>query len=187
MKEIKIGTQIWTNENLSSTKFLNGDDIPFVTNSDDWSAIGKSKKPACAYLSYDEKNGKKFGLLYNYYAITDKRGLAPEGWSIPTCEDWEQLIKELGGENKAGVELKKKKAWGNDKSSDSSGLSILPSCHHDEYGNDNIIMLTACFWTSTKEGKSDADYVMIGESSNEASVRVRGQAAGLSLRCIKNI
>jgi uncharacterized protein (TIGR02145 family) len=187
MKETKVGTQIWTKENLSLTKFLNGDDIPLVTNSDEWSALGKSKKPACAYLSYDEKNGKKFGLLYNYYAIIDKRGLAPEGWSIPACKDWEQLIKELGGENKAGIALKKKKAWNEDECSDKSGFSVIPSCHHDEYGNDNTIMMTACFWTSTKEGKNDADYVMIGSYSGEATIRVRGRAAGFSVRCVKNI
>ena len=185
MKTVKIGDQTWSSENLAVLKFSNGDEITLVTNMDDWEKLGEEKKPACAYLAYDDKNGKEFGLLYNFYAVTDKRGLAPEGWHVPTLKEWELMIKELGGEKKAGETLKKKNVWDDDDCSDSSGFSAVPSCFHDEFGFDNMISKTACFWTSTKDGKNDADYVMISCYSADATVRVRGQASGFSVRCIK--
>lgn len=185
MKETKIGTQIWTKENCNSTKFLNGDDITLATNSDEWEKLGEEKKPACAYLAYDENNGKKYGLLYNFYAVTDKRGLATEGWRVPTCEDWEHMIKELGGERKAGLALKKKKAWDDEECSDSSGFSAIPAGFHDEFGFDNKIPINACFWTSSKEKKTDADYVMLGSFSGEVVIRVRGKESGFSVRFVK--
>lgn len=67
MKETKIGTQVWTKENFNSTKFLNGDEITLANNADEWEKLGEEKKPACAYLAYDENNGEKYGLLYNFY------------------------------------------------------------------------------------------------------------------------
>jgi uncharacterized protein (TIGR02145 family) len=33
-----------------------------------------------------------FGNIYNYYAISDNRGLCPVGWRIPTSADWDELI-----------------------------------------------------------------------------------------------
>jgi len=185
MKEVKIGNQIWSKENLNEITFLNGDKITLAKNCEEWEKLGEEMKPACAYLAYDEKNGKKFGLLYNFYAVTDKRGLAPEGWAIPTCEEYEILIKELGGEKKAGKAMKMKKKWEDDDCSDSSGFSAVPSCFHDQFGFEQNITMTSCFWTSSKEKKNDADYLMISCYSPEAIIRVRDKSAGFSIRCLK--
>ena len=52
------------------------------------------------------QNSVNFGRLYNWYAVTDIRGLAPEGWHVPTFEEWITLRDFLGGESVAGGKLK---------------------------------------------------------------------------------
>ena len=37
-----------------------------------------------------------YGLLYNWYAVNDAGGIAPDGWRIPTDDDWTDLTNELG-------------------------------------------------------------------------------------------
>ncbi len=79
MKEIKIGDQIWSTENLNVDKFRNGDPIPLVKTEDDWEKACDNKEPAWCYYDSDPANGEKYGALYNWYAVIDPRGLAPEG------------------------------------------------------------------------------------------------------------
>lgn len=53
-----------------------------------------------------ESPGLGFGLLYNWYAANDSRGLAPIGWHIPTRTEWQTLITYLGGDSVAGEAMK---------------------------------------------------------------------------------
>lgn len=89
---VKIGTQIWMVQNLKTTKFRDGTPIPNVTNNAAWAALSSS-----AYCN--DKNevalGNKFGRLYNYYAISDTRNIAPKGWHVATYKEWQALIEYL--------------------------------------------------------------------------------------------
>lgn len=96
-KTIKIGNQTWMAENLNVTKFRNGEDIPIAESEDDWFLATIGEIPAYVDVEFDSENGKFFGKLYNYYAISDPRGIAPEGWRVPTDADWTQLAEALGG------------------------------------------------------------------------------------------
>ena len=73
---IKIGNQWWISENLKVTHYRNGDPIPNVTDSTEWINLTTG-----AYCNYDNdpSNGDIYGHLYNWYAVDDSRGLAPEG------------------------------------------------------------------------------------------------------------
>lgn len=90
--EVKIGNQIWMKMNLNVDKFRNGDPIPQAKNDDEWLEADSLKRPAWCYMNYDSENGKIYGKCYNWYAVYDKRGLAPTGWHIPTKEEWVKLI-----------------------------------------------------------------------------------------------
>lgn len=105
-KFVKIGTQLWMAENLKITCFSNGDPIPLIVIDEDWKEAGKNEQPACCNYLNEIEYGHDYGLLYNWYAITDKRGLAPEGWHVPTDEEWQILVDYLGGEEVAGEKLK---------------------------------------------------------------------------------
>lgn len=103
-----------------------------------WINATKKKQPAWCYYDNSEMNGKKYGRLYNFYAVIDKRGLAPIGWRIPSELDYKEIINFLGGENEAGTKMKKVTGWKlgkyrdseyggtNANGDNSSGFSCLP-------------------------------------------------------------
>lgn len=84
-----FGELTWTKNNLDVTHFRNGDTILQAKNDDEWNEANISKTPAWRYLN---DNPNACGKLYNGFAILDQRGLAPEGYRIPSSADWENLI-----------------------------------------------------------------------------------------------
>jgi len=90
-KEItSIGSQKWMTKNLDTLTFNNGDSIPLVNDADKWLEYGKMAKPACCYYEGNEKF-QYLGLLYNFNAINDPRGLAPKGQRIASSMDFLNL------------------------------------------------------------------------------------------------
>ncbi len=110
-KTVKIGEQIWMAENLHAFNFRNGDPVPIVKTDTFWNRFNKPNSPGCSYYENNLKFGVKYGLLYNWDAINDPRGLAPEGWHIPTAKEWKILIANLGGREVAGAKLKSTEGW----------------------------------------------------------------------------
>jgi uncharacterized protein (TIGR02145 family) len=100
MREIKIEEQIWTIDNLDITTYRNGDLIPKIEDVDEWKNL---KTGAWCYFENNPDNNIH-GKLYNYHAIIDPRGLAPEGYRIPQHYDWLLL-------QKFGSRLKSKSDW----------------------------------------------------------------------------
>jgi uncharacterized protein (TIGR02145 family) len=93
--EIKIGNQIWMQENLNIETFSNGDSILHAKTKGAWIKAGETQTPAWCYYENEEDNEFKFGKLYNNFAVQDKRGLAPVGWKIPSRRDFEELLSNL--------------------------------------------------------------------------------------------
>lgn len=111
IKEVKIGNQVWMAENLHVFYFRNGDPVPLAKTPQEWGEAGRNKQPACCYYENDMVNGKKFGLLYNWYAVADSRGLAPKGWHVANDDEWTSLTVYLGGDSIAGSKLKSSSGW----------------------------------------------------------------------------
>lgn len=101
-KTVKIGDQVWMAENLNVSTFRNGDSIPHAETNEEWENAGKEGKPAWCYYENNSNNGDKYGKLYNWFAVIDRRGLAPKGWHIAIKTDWEILIQYLGGVKETG-------------------------------------------------------------------------------------
>lgn len=93
----------WTTKNLNVSRYRNGDIIPQVSNP---SEFGQLTTGAWCYYNNDPSNGQIYGKLYNWYAATDPRGLAPKGYHIPNDSEWKTLSDCLGGVNVAGGKLK---------------------------------------------------------------------------------
>ncbi len=93
-----IGDQEWIAENLRVTSYNNGDAIPTGLNNTEWSnttdgayAIFDHNHWAADGINSPEEMVAAYGKLYNWFAVTDPRGLCPEGWSVPSHDDWTQL------------------------------------------------------------------------------------------------
>lgn len=106
MKSVKIGNQEWSSENLNIDHFINGDKIQQAESEKDWLNCLKKKTPAWCYFNNDPENGKVYGKLYNGFAVLDARQIAPEGWHIPTSEEWSELFKHIGDSSISGKLLK---------------------------------------------------------------------------------
>ena len=188
----KIGSQIWMSENLNVDKFKNGDKIPFAKSLKKMNALERKGKPAWCYYNFDSKNGIKYGKLYNWEAVTDLRGLAPEGWHIPTKDEWEKLSNFLG-EN-GGEKLKAKSGW--DKfikenefpnGTDEFNFKALPGGERDIFGKFLYIGWTGEWWTSSQvENDEFLYYYYLQSTDNKLYQNEYHNGMFLSIRCIMN-
>jgi uncharacterized protein (TIGR02145 family) len=125
-KTVTIGSQTWMVENLNVNHYSNGDIIPEAKSAQEWMNYWKNKEGAWCYYNNDSSNRKLHGKLYNWYAVTDPRGIAPLGWHVPSGDDWIDLVQYLGGNSTAGSKLKSSTGWDHSTGTNSSGFSALP-------------------------------------------------------------
>jgi hypothetical protein len=92
MNNLFINNLQWSESNLSLTKFQNGDDISFADNPYKWTKLNYRKQPAYSINPFmDSDLIPRLGLIYNIYALIDKRGLIPVGQKLPNFSEWESL------------------------------------------------------------------------------------------------
>ncbi|MBT5269507.1 MAG: hypothetical protein HOL70_08685, partial [Candidatus Marinimicrobia bacterium] len=91
---VKIGDQIWMAENLKVTHYRDGSAITQVTDNTAWSNL--STEAYCIYDNNASNEVDTYGALYNWYAVSDGRNIAPEGWHVPTDAEWKELEMYLG-------------------------------------------------------------------------------------------
>jgi len=192
---IRIGKQVWTVENLRTTKYNDGTPIPHITDDKEWGSL--STPGYCYYDNSDdlEKN-KRYGVLYNWYTIETGK-LAPEGWHVPTDEEWITLRNYLlrKGFNVA-KSLAAKIDWldstssgaiGNDLASNNrSGFSALPGGFRVFNGFDSIGYYSF-WWSATNHSLSEASYLYLHyDYDNELHRNVGSKESGNSVRLIKS-
>ena len=170
LPQVVIGNQIWMKENLNASGYRNGDPIPYASNYEEWGESSINQKPAYCYYSYKPINESKYGILYNYYAVNDSRGLAPKGYHIPSDEEWIKLITFIGGKDKACEKMKSKTDWQTDgkksgNGSNSSGFNGLPASKLLNYGMFGDIGEEGYWWSSTEFDKDHANYCSIRNRS----------------------
>ena len=177
MNTIKIGSQEWATEDLKVTKFRNGEDIPLVTDNEEWTTL-----ETAAYCI--TPNG---GYLYNWYAVNDPRGLAPEGFHVPTDAEWTELVNYLGGEEVAGAKMKSSPsdtpAW---DGTNSSGFSALPGAFRFNYDGDfGSGGDSGYWWSSSAVGTYDAWGRSLYSDNDDVYRDFNYLWSGFSVRCLK--
>jgi len=180
---ITIGSQVWMAENLKVTHYRNGDPIPNVTENSAWGALNTG---AYCWFNNDETTYKNpYGALYNYYAVTDGRNLAPEGWHVPTGSEWAILVNYLGGESIAGGKLKEagNLHWvcPNYGADNSSGFTSLPAGDRSSYFQFVNFGSWTHYWFSTSNSGCQMN-------SNDSYISSYNYDArfGFSVRCLKD-
>jgi len=176
---VHIGEQLWITSNLNVSFFRNGDPIPYAKTKEDWKKAKENKTPAWCYSNNDPSLSK----LYNAYAVIDTRGLAPEGWHVPSKTEWEELIDFLG-EN-GPFKMKNSTGWGSQyvNGSNSSGLGLLPTYKRHGTGEFFPSSQGYCFiWSSSIYGYT----FHIWMNGKEAHVQNDQGGEGYTVRCIMN-
>jgi hypothetical protein len=189
----KIGNQYWTTKNLNVSRFRNGDEIPFVTSKEEWERAGKMGQPACCCYGNAGYNCEKYGRLYNWYAVIDARGLAPEGWHVPTDDEWTTLTDYLGGEEVAGGKMKITGTayWNspNIGSTNESGFSALPGGFRSFDGSFSSIRDFTYFWSAIQNDNNTAWFrYLFNYSSNVGRYFTISnvKSSGASVRCLRD-
>lgn len=201
---VTIGSQVWMAENLKVTRYKNGDVIPNVTDDNEWSNLSTG-----AYCSYSNSDYfvKRYGLLYNWFAVNDIRNLAPEGWHIPTDDEWKELELYLGMDpelvdipgylrTQIGVKLKSTSGWKDDdlinewgfdwRGTNTSGFTALPGGGRFNYGPFYAITEEAHFWTSTESTNTYSWERMLKFDGGRVGYVSSNKGHGFSVRCIKD-
>ena len=190
---VQIGEQCWFAENLRSENYENGDLIP--SNLTDSERESQSSGAASVYEE-DAFYYESYGLLYNWYAVTDARGLCPSGWHAPTDEEWMGLEMTLGmseeetnetdwrGTNQ-GQQMKTDYGWGyGGNGSNSSGFSAVPGGYRRFYGSYQLPTVgVGYWWTSNPEiGINRA----LRTDQDKVQRRINNPNNGFSVRCLKD-
>jgi uncharacterized protein (TIGR02145 family) len=186
-KEVKIGNQVWMLENLDVENFLNGDLIPQAKTAEEWENAGKNNEPAWCYYDNDGSNGAKYGKLYNWYAVNDPRGLAPEGYHIPSNTELTELTDSLGHENVAGTKMKSTSGWYESANgNNSSGFSALPGGYRYINGSFSDLGKVGNWWSSSEGDMSNAISRFLNYYNADVFNYNSDKMNGFSVRCLKD-
>jgi len=191
---VKIGDQQWMTENLKTTKFNDGSDIPLVTDGTTWINL---TTPAYCWYNNDANTYKDaYGGLYNLYTVMTGK-LCPVGWHVPSNDEWAILATFLGGNAVAGGKLKETGTthWfsPNVGATNEAGFNALPTGYRADYNGGFFANVHdgdknhSDIWSSTLFDPGDAYFRNLFNNSAELSVRTDGRwRLGLNVRCLKN-
>jgi uncharacterized protein (TIGR02145 family) len=204
---VHIGTQIWMAENLRTTKYNDGSNIPIVSNAaqweNNWNSGDHLQLPMMCWYNNEPATYvyNKFGALYNWYAINPatngNKNVCPTGWHVPTDAEWTTLINFLdsnanGGNNPntAGGKMKSTgtQFWGipNAEATNLSGWSGLPAGFRSDLGGFNSVGYFGTWLSSSEYSTVDAWYRYLGYGAGDASRAYGGKTSGQSVRCLKD-
>lgn len=183
-KTVRIGNQIWMAENLKTTRYKNGISIPNVKDENEWIKLTEG---AYCFYENDAANNSASGKLYNWHAVNNINGLAPNGWHIPSDEEWTILLNYLGGDDAAGNKMKYTNGWeDNGNGTNSSEFTGLPAGTRYDGGLFYYKGFKTYFWSATED---DTDYAWIRGLYNNYSDAHRSSSNknyGFSVRCIRD-
>lgn len=207
---VRIGTQVWTAENLIETKYNDGTDITEITGDSAWNADTTGAR--CSYnndettWAYDDVIERKlkmrarkatdktgYGALYNWH-VTQKELIT--GFGIPTRDQFTELTTNTGGSSGSGTRLKSTRIYPTipPRWSESSivgsnliNFSALPAGYRfltSFYQIENNFYM----WLSTEYSSTDANILRISSTGNDAVIQVNSDKTnGASIRCVRNV
>ncbi len=184
---VQIGTQIWMAENLKTTKYRNGNQIPNITDGTAWNSLTTG-----AYCDYNNttSNSAIYGKLYNWYTVNDARNIAPLGWHVATNGEWFNLNNYLGGTSNSGGKLKENcnNYWlsTNVGATNESGFTALPGGYRNNDGTFGFIGSNGNWWCSTSMNSAYSYSYLIINISIYVTNNYNNKKDGFSVRCIKD-
>ncbi len=187
LKELQIGTQTWSQNNLAAEHFQNGDLIQEIRDEKEWVRASESGTPAWCYPENNQSNGLRFGKLYNWYAVNDPRNICPAGWHVPSDAEWNELSNFLGGAEKVGEKLSYFGKNGQGSDIRFLGFNEFPAGIRLSNGKFYYFSNDVYWWSSTSNSSKDAiNRYIIKDSKalNRTSYYLKSNA--LSVKCVKD-
>lgn len=197
LPSVTIGTQIWSSKNLDVARYRNGDPIPQVTDPNQWSNL--TTGAWCWYNNDSAAYAATYGRLYNWYAVNDPRGLAPQGWHVPTEGDWNRLVKFIDTNADttacqncilsftAGGAMKSINGWNipNIGATNSSGFSSLPGGFR-YLGNFYSVGFAGIWWSAELLPASNVWGRLLDDDAANVYRYYGNKSQGFSVRVVRD-
>ncbi|PWJ61260.1 MULTISPECIES: FISUMP domain-containing protein [unclassified Fibrobacter] len=171
---VRIGNQMWMAENLRYVSV---------------GGVADDDKDSFVYGEV-ESNVDRYGRLYTWDAALK---VAPEGWHLPSDEEWGVLCDYLAsmGDELPGNALKASSFWeekyGVSMGTDSSGFAAVPAGGRYSMGYFHDANRHAYFWTSDSEGREYAKYRCLCCRGGQVSCDYSYRSDAFSVRCVRDI
>ncbi len=184
---VTLGTQTWMAENLKTTKYNDGAQIPLITDAAVWSGL---TTPGFQWYNNDPTTVKAlYGALYNWYAVNTGK-LCPTGWHVPTNAEWTTLTSYLLGEDVSGGKLKETgfAHWKspNTDATNESGFTALPGGAIFSDGSYANMGYEGNWWTADGSQDWDAYFRSMSYFNGKVFPYTNLKRQGFSVRCLKD-
>lgn len=190
---VKLGSQLWLGENLKTTHYSDGTEIPHVIDTTLWKPM---TTPAYTWYHNDTVKYKSiYGAIYNWYAVdtasNGNKNVCPAGWHVPDSTEWAELITFTGGAEVAGGKLKEAGTahWNepNTGATNETGFTAVAAGWLAAGIAQTIDMgVYACWWTTTSIDETTATYFETDYNNNGAYPYNWKKFCGFSVRCLKD-
>ncbi len=204
----RIGEQRWMIENLKSTHYSDGTEIPLVESVYGWENLNDTDKGYC-YFENSSSNNEVYGALYNWPAAMNGQnsddsihiqGVCPTGWHLPNDLEWKELelflgmsqnaADEIGWRGNQGGKLKEvgNEHWDspNTGASNESGFTALPGGYRIYYGTFNELRFGAYFWSASEFNSSLGWKRYLHSDNTSIGRKMELKNSGFSVRCIED-
>jgi uncharacterized protein (TIGR02145 family) len=209
-RTVTIGSQIWTAENLKTTKLNDGTDIPNITDGFIWNV---STDPEYCWFKNNVEYKNVYGALYNWYTVNTNK-VCPTGWHVPSDVEWTtlELYLQANGYNYDGTNdndtdritnnkitksLASNTGWNSSSIEGAAGNTDYPSYRNKSgfsglpgglhHGNVTFANAgTFGYWLSSSGQNNQSWYRSINFSSNNLYRDLNSKHDGMSIRCVKN-
>lgn len=194
---VRIGEQLWMSENLRAARYANGDSIRHVPEFQAWNGLNEG---AWVLYANNSSNLNSYGKLYNWFAATDSRGICPDGWKVPSDQDWQRLEIHLGmsaqhagyslgrgGSENVGGKMKSTSMWQdpNEGATNESGFNGRPGGRLYPTGGFSGLNGFGYWWSTTEYNPAEAYSRNLFYQNGEVYRSMLGKRNGISIRCIK--
>ena len=189
---VTIGTQTWMAENLRTSKYCNGENIPLISNTNSWAT---ATTPGYCLYGSDFANDSLWGKLYNWYATSDSRNICPCGWHVPTDDEFTTMTDFLGTEAFAGGKMKVPGVledgtglWTIDNygATNESGFSAIPGGGRLSNGSYTGMYQSAWFWISSDYITNSSWRRYLENLSSGVTRSSVNKRTGCSVRCVQD-
>ncbi|MEI8033062.1 MAG: fibrobacter succinogenes major paralogous domain-containing protein [Chlorobiaceae bacterium] len=188
---VHIVDQFWMRDNLNVKKYRNGDKIRHAKTTEEWLDAAAKGEGAWCHVNNDPANEDANGLIYNWYAVNDPRGLAPEGWHVATLKDLKTLGTSLGGVPVSNKDLSSPEAteWRYQHSGVERSIyfkAVPAGLRVPSNGSFRLFGEKAVLWASTEHSSKEAWSATLDFPGSIITIDAKGEQAGASVRCLKD-
>lgn len=189
-KTVKIGDQWWMAENLN---YKTDNSFCYKDSAEYCEKYGRLYTWAAATDSAGVwgENGKGCGYAKHCTTAYPVRGVCPEGWHLPTKNEWNTLSTAVGGQTTPGKVLKSTSGWYTDdvyhgNGTDAFSFSALPAGYRIYTGLYDLAGYYAYFWSSTARDSRNAYNVYLYYNHDYMALDYSDKRRGFSVRCVKD-